>query len=760
MADRALNRRAAAFAAAALSCALVAGSCTTKVQHTAPQVNASASAPDAQPPEPVDAGFDAPEAAAGPSVSWVEAVRVARWRQAAAALDALEEKERSQPLMRYVRARVALELAEHERAVGLLQGLETTLRELQPEIAFYRAEAQIHAGPSDEAARYFAAQTGCKSLVKAALAWEKAGQPKQARDAVDRAIKAAGKRTDAAAVDARALRARLAEAAGDKALAAADLRFVARHDPARAETEDIGEAIARLDPARALTAPERIDRAHRLAKDGNAQAASEELERAAKAPGRPSAGAMAYARAKSLYLNRSQYVEAAEQFELAARLDRTLAAEATWYAARAWARADQNPRAAARYRALAQSYPRTAWGEKASYQLARIDWLEARWAEAARSYGAYLSRYPRGGSVEPARYEHAVSLLLAGRPEARKALAELEKRSTDALNLAHLKLLQGHAAQRAGDADGACALWSDIIRELPLSWPALVASARLAASGRAAPPMLQPPPPDVPQALQVSLPQPAAMLRSVGLDRDASEWLEEREGQWSSSYGSRSGEAMCVAYGMLSEGRRRYRVAQRAAPARWLYMRPTEATRWSWDCLFPRPHPALVSELETRESLPQGFMHAIMRQESAFDPEARSPAGALGLMQLLPTTAQRVAQEFAVTFEPQQVLAPAVNLELAARYLGKLSKNMHGSLPLVAASYNAGPSAVGRWLQRAGDLPVDLWVARIPYGETRRYVWKVMGNHARYQYAAAGETAVPALGLKLPEGIQVGVEAY
>jgi soluble lytic murein transglycosylase len=149
-----------------------------------------------------------------------------------------------------------------------------------------------------------------------------------------------------------------------------------------------------------------------------------------------------------------------------------------------------------------------------------------------------------------------------------------------------------------------------------------------------------------------------------------------------------------------------------------------------------------------------------MRQESAFRADARSDAGAQGLMQLIPTTAARIARELGRELAPGDVLRPDVNLELGSAYLGKLLRAFGGSVPLAVAAYNAGPIAVREWLRGTSEREVDSWVARIPYDETREYVARVLGNLARYQYLGGGGEAVQALDLALPTEIAVPDDAY
>ena len=157
-----------------------------------------------------------------------------------------------------------------------------------------------------------------------------------------------------------------------------------------------------------------------------------------------------------------------------------------------------------------------------------------------------------------------------------------------------------------------------------------------------------------------------------------------------------------------------------------------------------------MTELEAQRSLPSGLVHALMRQESGFDPEIGSPVGARGLLQLMPNTAKEAAKEASVPFAPELVTEPDVNIALGGFYISKLLGTFQGSLPLAVASYNAGPGAVSSWLRNGVETEVDVWVARIPYDETRNYVVRVMGNLARYQWLAGGEAAVTEVALQVP----------
>ena len=116
---------------------------------------------------------------------------------------------------------------------------------------------------------------------------------------------------------------------------------------------------------------------------------------------------------------------------------------------------------------------------------------------------------------------------------------------------------------------------------------------------------------------------------------------------------------------------------------------------------------------------------AIAKQESRFSPSVASPVGAVGLMQLMPATANEVAGR-ALTRDDLE--GPELNARLGSRYLAWLLRQWNGNPWLAIASYNAGPGAAGSW--RSPELQTDpeLWVERIPYPETRLYTKKVLGN--------------------------------
>lgn len=155
-----------------------------------------------------------------------------------------------------------------------------------------------------------------------------------------------------------------------------------------------------------------------------------------------------------------------------------------------------------------------------------------------------------------------------------------------------------------------------------------------------------------------------------------------------------------------------------------------------WDDLnlrFPTPDAGIFSEQAEKRELDYPWVLAIARQESAFHPMARSSAGAMGLMQLMPATAKQAAKQAGIPYRKQsELFKPEINIALGTTHLAWLSRRFEDSRILATAAYNAGSTPVKRWLKQRGHLPLDIWIETIPYDETRKYVQNVMAYRVIY----------------------------
>lgn len=158
-----------------------------------------------------------------------------------------------------------------------------------------------------------------------------------------------------------------------------------------------------------------------------------------------------------------------------------------------------------------------------------------------------------------------------------------------------------------------------------------------------------------------------------------------------------------------------------------------------WQLAFPRPFWTDIGAAGRRHGVDPLLLAALMRQESRFDPAAKSPVGAIGLFQIMPYTAEALAESagvrdaFADGFDEAALELPRVNTLLGARLTGSLLGQFGGSTAPVAASYNAGEDHAAVWWAAASNWPEDVFVDTIPYAETRRFVRAVLTNYWTYQ---------------------------
>ncbi len=162
------------------------------------------------------------------------------------------------------------------------------------------------------------------------------------------------------------------------------------------------------------------------------------------------------------------------------------------------------------------------------------------------------------------------------------------------------------------------------------------------------------------------------------------------------------------------------------------------AGRWrlSWEGAFPRAWDAFVLRESQAAGISPALTWAIMREESAFNPDARSAVSALGLMQLMGATARLVARDTTLPFDEPSLCRPDVSIALGSRLLASLRAAFPSHPALAVAAYNSGGNAVRHWLER-GPKDADIFVERIPFEETRAYVKRVLASEAAYAYLYA-----------------------
>ncbi len=203
--------------------------------------------------------------------------------------------------------------------------------------------------------------------------------------------------------------------------------------------------------------------------------------------------------------------------------------------------------------------------------------------------------------------------------------------------------------------------------------------------------------------------------------------------------------------GRTVDARREWHHTTRYMTPRQLAAAAALAHRWGWhdrailtlgrtghlddlELRFPLAYHEPVMQQAQQQSIDPAWVFAVMRQESAFSADARSPAGAMGLMQLLPRTARQVARKTNTRYRSHRQLYNAdLNIRLGSAYLRRLLDELDEHPALATAAYNAGPHRVKKWLPENTDMPSDVWIESVPFHETRNYLKRVFAYTAIYE---------------------------
>ncbi len=174
---------------------------------------------------------------------------------------------------------------------------------------------------------------------------------------------------------------------------------------------------------------------------------------------------------------------------------------------------------------------------------------------------------------------------------------------------------------------------------------------------------------------------------------------------------------------------------------------PSGRWRFAWEAAYPRAFASLVTKTATETNVPAPVLWGVMREESAFIADVKSPSNAHGLMQLLPSTARDVARGTSYSSDETALHVPRVSIALGAKLLAGLRASFPDNPSLAIPSYNAGAGAIRAWLRARAGADYDLWVEQIPYEETRGYIKRVLQSELIYAELYAPEVAKEVLAL-------------
>jgi len=365
--------------------------------------------------------------------------------------------------------------------------------------------------------------------------------------------------------------------------------------------------------------------------------------------------------------------------------------------------------------------------QQALYALARISDSSGRRSDAISYYGRAAALAKGATRAESQWRQGWVSYRAKDFEAARKSFASTAAtatRGSDTDGRADALYWEGRSLERLGRKSEAHERYTAVISEFPAGYYAAAAERRIGRrgpAGSAARPLAAPA--NLPPAAALAI-RRATTLREAGLATLAARDLAERL----SGFDAPTRRAVLPALPSSGAYDAAFRIAIEMNEKGQISREEARVY------FYPRAHADIV-EVEARKAgIDPVLVYALMRQESAFSTTAVSSAKALGLMQMLESTAKRVASTSGLPQpEPSDLFDPAVNIRLGVRYLAMLSKQFDGNTALMAAAYNAGETAAERWKVLTTTYDEDEMIEQISYRETRGYVKAILRNMRNYR---------------------------
>jgi soluble lytic murein transglycosylase len=396
-----------------------------------------------------------------------------------------------------------------------------------------------------------------------------------------------------------------------------------------------------------------------------------------------------------------------------------IAAQAGMLLARDRARRGRDAEARAIAERIARQFPDSPEAEESALFVARL-LIDAGHRTQARTVLAKLAGRRKGPNADVARWTLAWMSYRDKLPDAKERFAEFAATAKGDQERAQGLYWQARAT-------GQTALYRRAAELDPLGWYGILARERLGEATAAQAPF----PPLRMTALAAPAPRlaRAMQLASLGL-------LDEASAEADVFVREHPGDASVAALPVYELARRYDRSLSLSESL--LGGRGERAPRAILDAAYPAAFPSEIGEAAARIGADPYFLLAVMRRESLFRPEARSVAGAVGLLQLLPATARRAATVLGrPPLRDEDLTVPATAIDLGSWYLAELLGRF-GDVAVALAAYNAGPRVALPWAIAGAGRPVDEWVEDIPYRETRRYVKVVAGAWSAYRILAGG----------------------
>ncbi len=634
------------------------------------------------------------------------------------------------------------------------------------------------------------------SLRRAQVLFE-SGRLQEAVSAYERTLKDYP-RSDQAADAALGLGRSRAEA-GDLAGAVQAYQLVRVKYPGNGADAEAGNALAALAGRGAtvpkLTGDEWYERARNLQRTLQYDKAVESFRAALDAAPSHAQKADILLRSGVVLFNLGKRSEAASVLErlIAARLPDCRCAEALFWLGKSYSRLGLREQAVSAYLRLVRTYPESEWADDALYFAGNVYRDAGDMKQALKFYRRLADEYPDSSFADSGLWWEGWSRYAVGDyAKARSVLRELAKRYPRSYLANQALYWQARAAERMGDHAASERLLRKVVDRGPYTFYGYRAVERLGKAGLSDAMVAEG---HAGTTEDADSPEPSLEDDDLGGPDGPPAWTDDAIAALSAKPAYR--KALELMYqDMKQEAAAELRTLQNTTSGKRgsligvskaffelgdYYSSMTVILR-NFERSLERPSPRLPDDLWLL-AYPQGFwpsinaasrrygmdpyfVAAIIREESQFRTDAVSPAGARGVMQVMPSTGEWIARAAGIAgFDRSRLFEPDTNITVGTWYLSRLMQRFQGDLYRVSAAYNAGPEAVAGWASSVDSGDPVAFVEAIPYMETRSYVKRVLRNYAEYRrlYGESGmttqppiaSTTVPAAASASPSGMLV-----
>jgi peptidoglycan lytic transglycosylase len=390
--------------------------------------------------------------------------------------------------------------------------------------------------------------------------------------------------------------------------------------------------------------------------------------------------------------------------------------------------------------AVVSRAPSSGWAEATLFLAGNYFWTQLDRDRAAGYYSRVVKQFATAPDADAADWRVAWVAVMKRQPEAAKLIEDHIRRFHDSAHTVDALYFLGRLAEEGGNVPLARNYYAKLGERYAQNYFGSLGSARLRALGpepkgsadvlAAVPPLPQAPAVDDPPSSAAAGPKARAdALRSIAFDSSA--MLELKAGY------AATGEArLLLEAAQASNAAGHYGGA--IVTIRQIYpqlesRKYSDVPRAVWLASYALPYESLIRRWSARTGLDPMLVAGLIHQESAFDPEARSVANAIGLMQLLPETARRMAKQARVRYSRAQLVNPDYNIRLGTTYLAALRKQF-GTTEAALAAYNAGEDRVVAWTSGQTYRDTPEFVESIPFTQTREYVQIIMRNTDIYRH--------------------------